>query len=424
MTGRRLAFAGLLVVVFLDGCGRPRFEAARALPQRGYLWQREWSPAVIDSLAQARQHMNGVVVLFAEIVWEDKKPRVLKPNIDWKALQISAVPCAAAVRIAPFSGPFSASDQSARFIVDTVTSVLREAKAHQVKLEEFQLDFDCAQKNLAGYAEWVRALRPVVGPLRLVITTLPAWLDEPEFVALARATDGYVLQVHSVPLHPENGRPALFDGRSAQKWVNNAARLGLPFSVALPTYRCAAGFDASGKLLGVAMDSVQPAWPSGTRTIELATDADEVAKVVAGWDQKRPKFLRELLWYRIPVARDTRNWKWETLRAVMAGRPPLHALKVLQNGTNPIDLAIGNDGEADEQLDSAVVVTWKSETLVSSDAVAGWTITRETNRALFQPPQGSQFRLAPNDRHSIGWLRFAHPTTIETQLAQNHERRP
>ena len=128
------------------------------------------------------------------------------------------------------------------------------------------------------------------------------------------------MQVHSVPTKRESGRTELFDPELARAWVAKAAKLGRPFSVALPTYRCVAGYDETGKLLGVYMDSVAPKWPAGTTTLEFSADADAIADVVKAWQQKRPPELQELLWYRAPVASDARNWRWPTLAAVMAGQ--------------------------------------------------------------------------------------------------------
>jgi hypothetical protein len=88
------------------------------------------------------------------------------------------------------------------------------------------------------------------------------------------------------------------------------------------------------------MDSVDPAWPPGTRVLEFATDADELAALVAQWRAAHRPELRELLWYRVPVTTDIRNWRWATLSAVMAGRAPQHKLEVVKAGDNPIDLSI------------------------------------------------------------------------------------
>src|SRR5207248_6431078 len=179
---------------------------------------------------------------------------------------------------------------------------------------------------------WLRSLRPVIHPVRFVVTTLPAWLDDPEFVPLVREADGYVLQVHSAPISHASGSVSLCDPVSARKWVAKAARLGLPISVALPTYRCTAGYNPAGKLLGAAMDSVQPSWPPGTRVLEFETNADDVATLVHEWQHLRPPQLQGLIWYRLPVATDARNWVWATLSAVMSGRKPLHRLEVLSEG--------------------------------------------------------------------------------------------
>jgi hypothetical protein len=97
-----------------------------------------------------------------------------------------------------------------------------------------------------------------------VITTLPSWLDEPDFLELISQSEAYVLQVHSIPTVNEIGRTVLCDSGLARNWVAKASKLAHPFIVSLPTYRCVAGYDQQGNLLGVSMDSVQPAWPRGT----------------------------------------------------------------------------------------------------------------------------------------------------------------
>src|SRR5436309_14708579 len=207
--------------------------------------------------------MDGVVILGAEINFVGKKPEIIKTSIDWEAVNRQAAHCSVALRVAPFAGPFRADDTPARTIVDVTKEILGDARAHEVKIEEFQFDFDCAQKNLGGYRVWLRALRQAIQPTRFVVTVLPAWLDNPEFLPLGREADSYVLQVHSVPIF--SGSAALCDSHSAREWAEKAAKLDLPFSVALPTYSGVAGYGTDGKLLSVAMDSVQPSWPPGTR---------------------------------------------------------------------------------------------------------------------------------------------------------------
>ncbi len=360
---------------------------------------------------------NGVVVLGAEILWNISGPEARRASIDWDGLKRSKTPCSVALRIAPFSGPFAADDANAEFIVTMARSLVDTAGTRGVKLEEFQIDFDCAQKNLAGYRLWLRRLRAVaMPPTRLVMTTLPAWLEEAEFRSLVGEVDGFVLQVHSVPTRREAGRAELFDPELARKWVARAAKLGRPFSVALPTYRCVAGYDENGKLLGVYMDSVPPKWPVGTTTLEFAADADAIADAVREWQRARPPDMRELIWYRAPVSTDVRNWHWPTLAAVMEGRRPRHELRVAQEGENPVDLALVNAGEAEESLAFNVEARWREGALEAGDALEGWSVVTEQERALFIPSLPPVMRLAPGARRSIGWLRFAEPTTVETRV--------
>ena len=407
--------------MFLAACHHPQPKVSGPLPQGGYLWQREWTPAVVDAMQEAGKHMDRLVILGAEIRWEGGVANTIRANIQWDALKNSAKPCSIALRIAPFEGPFTEDDVHARAIVAVAKSLLDEARAHHVELAEFQIDFDCGQKKLAGYRTWLHALRPVVSPLRLTITTLPSWLDEAEFPELLGDVDGYVLQVHSVPTAQESGHADLCDTVLARKWVEKASKLGKPFSVALPTYWCVAGYDPAGKLLGVAMDSVQPSWPQGTQVLEFGTDADALAALVNEWLQARPAGLQELLWYRVPVATDMRNWRWPTLSAVMAGRKPARKIEAVSEGGNPTDISIVNTGEADGQLDCSVVVTWSSGALVASDALPGWRLSVENDRAVFTMEPGSGLRLSPGGKRPIGWLRHDQITTIRLQVEEHGE---
>jgi hypothetical protein len=382
------------------------------------LWQRDWTPAVNDALTEAQHQLDGVVILGGEINWSEKGPSVVRSNIDWDTLQSRGLSCALALRVSPFRGEFDRIQSKAKFIADTAKSLINIAAAHHVALGEFQLDFDCPQKNLANYRAWLTVVREAVHPTRLVITTLPAWLEEPEFRLLLAETDGFVLQVHSVPVSNRNTPAKLCDTVSARRWVERAAQLGRPFSVALPTYRCSAGYDGNGKLLSVAMDSIQPAWPPGTRVLEFGAPASEIAGLVADWQKTRPREMREIIWYRIPVATDLRNWRWPTLTAVMSGRTPSRRLDVLIEGSNPIDLSIGNTGEDEQQSFPSVTASTGGEPVVAADALPGWTVQIRGDRAIFRTTGESEMRLSPGDKRSIGWIRCQQPASFRVALSE------
>jgi hypothetical protein len=409
----------ILAASLVGSCGQDSNEASGPIRQIGYLWQRDWTPAVIEAVSEAEGRMDGIVVLGAEIVLVSKKPEVIEASIDWKRLGRLNKPVSIALRIAPYPGPFDADGNVAQSITSTTKSLVEKAQANGVKLATFQLDFDCAQKNLAGYRVWLELVRSVTGPVPLTVTTLPAWLDEPEFARLIGKVEGYVLQVHSVPTAPGDGA-MLCDTTLAKRWVEKANRLGVPFSVALPTYRCVAGYDDAGKLVSVAMDGVDPVWPRGTRAVEFATDADRVAALVNEWKKKRPALLRDIFWYRLPVATDERNWRWPTLSAVMEGRAPLRKLEIRSRGENPVDLAIANVGEADEQSDPTVKVTWNDGSAVTaSDALPGWSVVVTKDAAIFKPDGGEQLRLSPGATRSIGWLRYDRAPNFQAKVDES-----
>lgn len=394
---------------------RARQPAGETFSQRAYVWQRDWTPAVQEALREGRDSLAGCVVLAAEAEWRGGRPSMVRPDVNWEALRAWGRPVGVALRIAPHPGPFQEDDDTIRQLCGLAQRIIAEARAHGLDLAEFQLDFDCAQKKLAGYRAWVRRLRDAVAPLRMVITTLPSWLVESEFAALVREVPGYVLQVHSVASPMGDANTMICDPALARRWVAQAARLGHPFEIALPTYRSTVGYDAGGKLLGVSSDGVHPSWPANTRVREYAVDADALAALVKEWTEQRPAHCTGLLWYRLPVATDSNNWRWPTLRAVMAGRAPQHAWTVRVDGHNPADLVLRNDGEAPGPWHHAVEVRWEGSSRAVAEALAGWQVKREEQRAVFSPASAQGVRLPPGGERAMGWLRLDPAVPVHAQ---------
>ena len=386
------------------------------MPQRAYVWQRDWQAPVAPALAEGREVLDGAVILGAEVEWKSGTPSPIVPDVDWSAVKDFGKPVSVAMRIAPYAGPFEDSGAVMDFLVATARSLVASATTAQVPLAEFQLDFDCAQKKLAGYAKWVRRLREAVAPLPLVITALPSWLPEPEFPNLAAEAHHYVLQVHSVPSPRGDDKTQICDPTEARRWVGQASKLRLPFEIALPTYRSLVGYGPDDKLLGVVSDSVRPAWPASTRIREYSLDADLIAFLVAEWQTKRPKFCTGLLWYRMPVATDENNWRWPTFKAVMAGRAPRGSWQVRIDGSasseklppNPADLVLKNVGETDGPPTCQVQVSWTNASAPLAEALPGWEvrIEKEKQRATFFRATNIGRRLPPGSECAIGWLRL------------------
>src|SRR5258707_3944979 len=73
---RRLALALIPIALGLWGllgCHRSLTTATGPLPQRGYLWQRAWSQAVIAAVEEEGKEMEGMGIIGVEILWKGLK---------------------------------------------------------------------------------------------------------------------------------------------------------------------------------------------------------------------------------------------------------------------------------------------------------------------------------------------------------------
>ena len=210
------------------GGGSPPPRAAGRLPQDAYVWQRAWTPQVIEAITQRATNFTALVALQAEVTWKGGQPVVARVPMNFSVLRHTERKVGVALRIGTFAGPFEAADQRGRFVIQLAQSLVEEARTNQLVVAEFQIDFDCAESKLEGYRVWVEAVRAAIKPVPLTITTLPSWLKNSSFQRLVSATDGYVLQVHSLerPTDPE-ARFDICDPAAALKAVERAGQLGI-----------------------------------------------------------------------------------------------------------------------------------------------------------------------------------------------------
>jgi hypothetical protein len=251
-------------------------------------------------------------------------------------------------------------------------ALVSQARLHGIQPLELQIDFDCPESKLAGYALWLDAIRQAVAPTPVTITALPSWLDQPSFKQLASRLPCYVLQVHSL-VRPSStaDMPPLCDPQAARVAVRKAARLGTPFLVALPTYGYNVAFDSQGKYLGISAEGPSPAWPDRATIKELAPDPLQLSQLVAEWTRSRPSAMRGVIWYRLPNSDDRLNWRWPTLASVMAGKPPQPDLQAeaIRSEEGSIDLALVNNGSGEFAGSATVQVDCEN-------AITAWRIIR------------------------------------------------
>jgi hypothetical protein len=416
---RSLLSFGSFLALALCACSRGR--ASGPLAQEAYVWQRAWTPAVREAVGKAGD-FRSLVVLAAEVDLSSRPPRIARPAIAWSVLKgLKGRPVGLALRIGRFhgwgggTGRFFDEPQTVRLLAGLAGDLSREARSHGLDLREIQLDYDCPESKLADYPVLIQAVDRAVDPTPVTLTALPSWLrHERAFRDLARSADGFVLQVHFLrtPTRPDQ-TVELVDPREAVRAVEQAAKADRPFRVALPTYAYGAVFDERGALLGLAAEGSRR---SGRA--EVSADPKAIAALVRTWTENRPKEMQGLIWYRLPTADDARNWPWETLRAVMAGRVPRAAVRAEIREPKPLlhEIDLVNNGEAEIPLPSPLHIRWDSDTLMAADAIAGTRLFRSGPReARLEAPVNLR-PLRPGERRTVAWLRFTRPAEVHVEI--------
>ncbi|MFM7180952.1 MAG: DUF3142 domain-containing protein [Verrucomicrobiales bacterium] len=299
-----------MTCLFLSACGEKSPAPSGPLVHEAYLWQDPQRPGVAAALATARGKLSAIAILAAEgsaregkLVFREVKNLPIGPDI------------AHVIRLGQSTIEQVWSPESREMIARQV------ARLAAARPREIQIDFDCPASRLGDYKELLLALRASAGPVPLVFTSLPNWLDARSFADLARAFPRFVLQVHSLDLPSKPGESVILcDPDAAHRAVAKASALGVEFRVALPTYGSEVLFDSNGKVLDVVSEdsSRVPAAAIASRQRVFA-DPEVMSTLVRDWTANRPRGLTGICWYRLPVEGNRRNWTWATFAAAMEG---------------------------------------------------------------------------------------------------------
>ncbi len=398
---------------------------AGAWTQECYVWQRQPSPALTQALAAARAQLDGFAVLGAEIGWNGSQPQVFRAALDYAQLAKLGRPVDLVLRVGPFSGPFMADDPTARFLKAVASSLLADARAGGLQPAALQIDFDAAEAKLDGYRVWLDALRPVVGQTPLVFTALPVWLrHDAEFAALAHTADGFVLQVHSLEKPSNPAVPfSLCDPVQAQVWAAQAAKVGVPFRIALPTYGYLVAFDGAGRFFALAAEGRPPDWPATTQARAVRADASALAQLAQTWAKTPPPHCTGIIWFRLPVAGDKLNWDWITLQTILRGETPVSkwSLEIAWPEAGLAEISLVNSGTLSEPPPARVELRWPADSAVqAADGLGGYHLELKNTDGqgiILNASPPPELSLAPDHRLKIAWLRFAHEVSLTVHVA-------
>jgi hypothetical protein len=330
-----------------------------------YVWQHTATAAVERAVRERGSEFAGIWQLVAEVDWQGGAASIhrVAPVADRWVVRVEVPP----EGVDP---------------LPVIEPLFRELAGRGPA--ELQLDLDAPTRRLPALAGWVRALEAAVEPVPLTVTALPTWLDEPAALRrVAAAADGWLLQVHG-------GAGPILDPQ-ALSHIEQAARIGEPFRVALPTYR-----DAG----------------TGHSADPLA-----VARVVAELRRERPAAVVGLWWFRLPIGSERDDpgvWVWPTLEAVREGRAPVaHArveLRADEGGPDEggaVTVALRNDGERDLSLPN--VELWPGVELAGG--VGGYRWSWRTGELV--APTGT---IRPGAERIVGWVRGPVPADWPHEL--------
>lgn len=364
-----------LALVALSGCSpeNPWQDASTPMNHVLYVWQREWTPEVHQAIQDAAPSVHFFMILSGELEKQEGGPRYSNFNNDWQVLASTGRDvwlvfraCTECLLVDP--------EEDQQFIT-RISDKLHQAEESGGQVAGVQVDYDCPTARLDQYAAFIQNLRRNVPDMPVSVTALPTWLPQHDFKHLLAVVDHYVLQVHWLERPRDiHSSLVLFDGDATRNWLEQAATLGAPFFLALPTYGYRVYFDRNGSYAGLGAEQDHRT-PSGYTGKDVGADPEALADLVNSLNTRRPSTLSGLAWFRLPVASDAYNWSWPVLEKVMRGVPPCLNItaEIKRPQSNLYEVWLENRGDFRTGT-IRVTLTWQEGGMVASDALNGFKV--------------------------------------------------
>lgn len=393
--------------------------------QEAYIWQRAWDNRVKASVLDNTDNLDGLTVLFAEFHPSDSLD-YFQADIDYEALKSSELPVTLALRLnltSDYSVARSFNSGFRSWVMKTIETA-REKGIDPVSLE---IDFDCPTSQLAGYSEALKDIRQYLDGVPLSITVLPTWMQRPQaFLELVKATDHFVLQVHSIQ------RPQSFDDTvtlcapdQSLKWANQAASFGVPFHIALPTYAYRLAFDADGQLVEVSGENASLLQNPDWRYRVIRSDPKSMAGLVQSIESQAYPNCEGIIWYRLPIGGERYNWDVQTWQAVMNGsinEADWQAVAVPQED-GAVEIQIELKTATASRPPAEVRLTWTEGTALAWDGQRNYQVLTNTDHGLTWkwPSKMPLPELSAQTRWTIGWVRFDQKNELQITTSQTND---
>lgn len=378
-----------LIFLVLTACQKP---TRQSLTIEAYVWQSPGRLEVQQSMTRAAAHVSSLHVRAAEMRWNGDRF-----EIERTLTQLPSPGCGLVVRIGASASRLEWTPKQ----IDEVSAIFRDLSIFGPT--EIQCDFDCPQKRLGSYKVLLDALQSASGEVSVIPTALPSWLDEPDFKKLIVGRGGYVLQVHSLQLPKRTGDPVvIFDPASARVAAIKASALNVPFRIAMATYGCEVRFGTDGKVTDVISEDLGDP-TTAVRAFALA-DPLESARLVHEWMLAPPENLTGIIWYRLPVEGDRRNWPWGTFERVIRGEAESSTPDLeISLGAGAKDLFVINRGKFPVPLPREVRI---EHFVLAADGVGAYRLEQQDGNPRFIRRNDIWPWLDPGKKIPTGWLRF------------------
>lgn len=363
------------------------------LQQDAYVWQRQWTPAVVAALQDASPRIRTWRVLAAQA---DASGHLRPSQIDVDALRRNLRPVVLVVRI---EGQLLLWDE--QLLLDDLRTLLARWRDAGMAIAGLEIDHDCGTARLAFYAEFLTQLRAALpAAMRLSITALPAWLSAATLRDVLAPTDEAVLQVHAV----SDPRTGLIDSDQALRWATDFSRATTkPFLVALPTYGSRVLWDDRGAILAV--ESERSRLAAGATETELMAAPRDMAALRDALAAAQLRHFAGIAWFRLPTDADRRAWSRATWRAVVDGERLVPHVGVVAEAADRSSLrylALVNDGEIDAALPRTVTLPPACRI---ADGIGAYRLEQDPAGLVLR--RATSGRLPTHHRMPIGWMRCA-----------------
>lgn len=385
----RLLLVTVLCLAGLVSSTWPASIVPAAVLHDAYIWQRSWTPSVLDAARRSADIVRAWRILVAEA---DASGHWTSVDVSWAKIRATGRPIVAVVRI---DGRLDEPNMTGAF----------ERIAALPAVAGVEIDYDCPTSKLASYAAFLAELRRrLPAAVALSITALPTWMNSNVLQRLGADLSEAVLQVHAV----DDPRRGLFDPDRAELWAREfGRRIGRPFRIALPAYELRVTWRADGSRASV--EGERPVLTGGGGAAEHATlmaAPETVLRLLHALEARPPDGWLGVVWFRLPTDADRRAWSLETWRAVVTDRlSPARISAELVPGDSPgvWTVALSNGGPVDGPVPRAVRL---DQSCASADGANGFRLKADEGASLTLEA-GEAGRLRAHSRRVIGWARCA-----------------